>query len=165
MNLRFALLGVSMAALPLLPAPALAGVGEKYGSRDPVTCVSATEPVNGAPSMEQVKRYLACALEEEHLNSLRLITNLIVAVGSGQNADTVAGSLPGIDRDKLVYPLAGSYTSVMCGLQTAANVGRNCWEYDIATASGNCWRRLTGDWICLMTGFPGTPRHDVPPPM
>ena len=44
---------------------AQAGVGAKYGARDPAKCRSTKEPDKGAPTPEQVKRYVMCALEGE----------------------------------------------------------------------------------------------------
>ena len=48
-------------------------VGAKYGSREPATCPSMKDPVNGALFAEQVRRYVMCGAERETGSGLFLV--------------------------------------------------------------------------------------------
>src|SRR3569833_2372128 len=77
--------------LSFLPALARAeGLGAKYATRDPATCASKTEPATGAPSPEQVKRYLLSGSArrvgegEDSFHHLILMENVQVQIGKGR---------------------------------------------------------------------------------
>lgn len=145
---------------------AQAGVGAKYGARDPVKCKSTKEPDKGAPTPEQVKRYVKCAMEGEqgvappHLN---LLENVEVEIGKARpfnpNGDVYKSDA---DVNSPVYPIRGSYDMYICSPPVAPFrvLGKNCSVFGYPRATGACYRTTFGDWYCDMTQVGGTTQRD-----
>jgi hypothetical protein len=141
---------------------AQAGVGEKYGARDPRRCPAAKQPVRGAPSPAQAAQYLICGDEKEFANDLILLDDVKVEVGGARPFNPVVDrGVQNLDPKQPVYPIRGSFKSYQCshlvhkadGSIDQNSVGRNCSVYDYANAEGFCFKTTFGDWRCgMMTG-------------
>lgn len=137
-------------------AHAQAGVGAKYGARDPVTCKSKQEPAKGAPTPEQVKRYVRCGMEGESGVAppyLTLLDNVQVEIGKARPFNPKGDFLmTDADADSPVYPIRGSYDSYICRVLDPpfSIYGKNCSVFDLPRATGSCYRTTFGDWNCSM---------------
>ena len=144
------------------------GVGAKYGTRDPATCVSSKEPTKGVITPELAKKYLACHRERESSGrSLFLIENVTVEVGKGTPyLELPGGARPfGGDPSGLVYQIRGSLKVYSCGVVNAMTAaGRNCRTSEETKATGECFRDGFGDWICNMAGPESNELTEQPPP-
>lgn len=148
-----------------------AGVGSKYGTRDPYSCKSTKTPASGAISAEVAAQYVICSAEGETGGMLYLLENVKVEVGNGRRFNPNSDDYADIDQKSLLYPIRGSFTRFQCGAVSRGpilpNVGKNCNSGDQPNATGVCYRTTFGDWHCSMTDL----THDalnhfgVPPPM
>ena len=127
-------------------------VGAKYGSREPAVCPSLKEPVKGAPSAEQVRRYVICGAEGQSGSELFLLQDVKVEVGKGvPYRDIPQISRPGnADPDGLVYQIRGSLKRYMCARNSGDYLGKNCRVYDEPKATGECHKDNFGDWQCSL---------------
>ena len=143
------------ALLAMSTAPALAGVGDKYGTRDPATCADASQPKSGAPTPAQAAKYLACDQEKESGDQLYLIANAKVQVSGASrryNPNHDAGT--GVDEKKPVYDIRGSFDHYACSRKDSysakTNPGKTCAVSHEVAASGTCHHDTFGDWHCTM---------------
>ena len=145
---------------------AQAGVGAKYGARDPAKCRSTKEPDKGAPTPEQVKRYVMCALEGEQgvaPPNLTLLENVQVEIGKGRPFSPSADRYKSdADVNSPVYPIRGSYDMYICSPPVAPFrvIGNNCSVFGHSQATGACYRTTFGDWSCSMAPIGGTSQRD-----
>jgi len=138
----------------LTPAAEAAGLGAKYGTREPTSCTEMTAPANGALSAAQATQYLKCTTELESGQQLYLLEDVIVQVATkGRPYNPHNDSMPEIDTDQPIYAIRGSFVRYQCSRPDAdimQNVGRNCSSVDQPNAAGNCWKTTFGDWRCTM---------------
>lgn len=150
------------------PIHAHAGIGDRYGTRDPRTCESSREPVSGALTLEHAKRYVICQYEREFNvfgGVLDLIDSIQLELGKSRVANPMTDRLIDIDYDAPVYPIRGEYVKYRCrpytyrNTMTAAaprNTGRegdypgNCSRQIHSDAMGLCFKTTFGDWRCVM---------------
>jgi hypothetical protein len=158
----------SFFVLGLAAAFAQPGIGAKYGSRDPQTCDSTKEPTKGAPSVDQIRKYLPCHMEGTFNGGLYLIDDVNVQIGKGipyATFDILAR--PGdADPASVIYPIRGSFKKYQCFQAKDYPAGQNCTVYAEPKASGICWRTTFGDWTCNMSGGGSTvitPKMPPPP--
>lgn len=154
--------------------PKGAGVGAKYGARDPRTCPSRTAPAHGAPSAAQATQYVTCELEHgDGLQALWLVTNVKVQVASVSHPpNQVVREITAatIDPREPVWDLRGSFTSYRCDALaslTAQNdfaKTHNCWASEQQTATGYCYKDTFADWHCGLVGGALNWRTNVLPP-
>ena len=153
MNTLTRLVLISLVVLSGL-ACAQTGIGAEYGSRDPATCTSKRNPTRGAPTPEQVKRYLMCEMEKVmYPPYLTLLDNVQVEVGKGRPFNPFSdASLSDADQASLIYPIRGSYDMYTCSPPDRSTArGRNCLLTRQPHATGQCYRTTFGDWSCEMT--------------
>lgn len=140
-------------ACALSPAGA-AGLGAKYGTREPANCASTAAPDDGPPSAEQAAQYLKCTAEKESGQTLTLLEDVVVQVAAkGRPYNPGRESMPEIDTDQAIYALRGSFVRYQCSRpdpDIMQNVGKNCSSVDQPKAIGNCWKTTFGDWRCTM---------------
>jgi hypothetical protein len=83
-----------------------------------ITCAaSSTEPVKGAPTVEQAKAYFVCGVtgEKEAGGYLYLTSELTLEVAPGSRPYSAwTDSTPDIDPKQPVYSIRGSYVSYQC---------------------------------------------------
>jgi hypothetical protein len=130
------------------------GVGAKYGARDPFTCKSTKQPLQGAPSAEQAKAYLIGRFEKETgtgtLGQLYLTENVKLEIGKGRPFEQGDGS-GDADVSELVYPIRGSFTYYRCyPINSVYPVGQSCKKIESPNAEGFCYKTTFGDWRCSM---------------
>jgi len=131
------------------------GVGRRYGTREPKTCASRRDPLNGAPSVEQAREYFICDIEAERVTSLALVTNVRLEIASGRsfNAQTDSGRT-GVDPKQLIYDIRGSFTHFECRPpargDNAFSRTHNCSGFEEPAAQGSCYKNTFGDWHCTM---------------
>jgi hypothetical protein len=149
------------------------GVGAKYGSREPAKCASMKDPVKGAPSAEQARRYALCYGEGEkgdHPVVLYLLQDLKIDVGKGTPFKQLPfQNRPGTaDPDGLVYATRGTFKLYRCEPQITAgryiNVGKNCRTYDSPKVDGTCFRDNFGEWQCPLYPNLANKATEQPPP-
>jgi|HubBroStandDraft_1064217.scaffolds.fasta_scaffold00684_18 hypothetical protein len=152
------------------------GNADLFGARAPRTCASMKAPVQGPPSGTQAAQYFICAQERTALSptlTLFLLEDVNVEVGTGRPYSPVADGLAvDIDTRQPVYPIRGSYTSIICRAQSSGaagtrftgNIGHNCSTFDVPRAEGKCHKTAFGDWNCGMTGDLTNQRENQPPP-
>lgn len=150
-----------------------AGVGAKYGARDPRTCASRTVPARGAPSPAQVAQYMACGHEKELGGALYLLDQVqVTGVAAGRPYNRFEDRNMGdVDVRVPVYAIRGSYTEYSCSAvwnassDRAAHAGSNCVAYAHPHATGLCNKDTFGDWHCSMSdrNAPEPVRY-LPPP-
>jgi hypothetical protein len=149
------------------------GVGAKFGSREPATCSNLKDPVKGAPSADQVRRYFICGAEKQSGNDLWLVTDVKVEVGKGEAyRDIPQIHRPGnADPDGQVYQIRGGFKQYMCSTQHTtgmfANAGKNCRTYEHPKATGECHKDNFGEWQCSMRDWNSPDKYgtaDQPPP-
>ena len=135
------------------------GAGAKFGARDPRTCASRKDPVKGAPSADQLKRYFICDAEGVNYawgpGALTLVTDVTVEVGKGRPFNMALDSFPGIDPTQTIYPIRGKYTFWSCGElgKDGNEPGHSCLnknQHD--NAEGICYRDSFADWHCKFLG-------------
>lgn len=147
-----------------------AGVGAKYGTRDPFTCKSTKAPTHGAISPEWAAQYVKCSAEGETGGMLYLLKNVNVEVGSERAFNPNSDDYTDIDQSSPLYPIRGSFTRFQCGTVSRGsfmpNAGKNCNSGDQPNATGMCYRTTFGDWRCSMTDLThdALNRFGVPPP-
>ena len=147
-----------------------AGIGHKYGTRDPHVCKSTKAPAKGAITVRLAKEYLLCDTEAESGGFLYLLENVKVEVGKGRRYNPKSDDYTDIDSSSLVYPIRGSYTEFQCSAENRGsilyNIGKNCNSGDQPHALGLCYRTTFSDWHCSMMDMAhSTPsRFGVAPP-
>ena len=158
-----------LAIVATMPGFAQAGIGAKYATRDPATCVSKTEPEKGAPTSEQAKRYVICgsayrtAEGVDGYHRMILMENVRVEVGKGrpfQGGGYSDINMHDIDPRFPVYPIRGSYDMYQCSniavgdpWKSLSEPGKNCNVYEEHHATGSCYKTSFGDWDCSMNDF------------
>lgn len=173
MNGRFRIFTALLLALSLseLPRQAIAmdGSGEAWGSRDPGSCNSTK--LNPPPNPKQVGDLLRCKYDVDVSGELWLIENIEVKVGAGVPFVELYNTyeMENGDTGATVYPLAGSFTRVMCKTRKdialyGGDPERNCTTFDVPVAKGVCWPTTGDGWKCLMTGSSKATRERTPPP-
>jgi hypothetical protein len=165
-----------LTAVAMQTAPAQAGEGAKYGTRDPQTCASAKEPAKGAISAELARKYVICQKEEvAHTQGfIYLLENVTVEIGKGVPLlELSRGARPTDgDPDGVVYPIRGSLKEYQCAVASDGgalgprynNIGKNCNVYDEPKATGTCYRTTFGDWHCSMSDLNSRQIPNQPPP-
>jgi hypothetical protein len=153
------------AALAKLPTGN--GLGAQYGTRDPATCANRNVTITA----ETAKKLLACSSEGLLGDTLYLITDEVVRVGSPRafnyNQDAAATE---IDARQPVYDIRGSYTLYQCTrLSEEPNdfaKTHNCLKYPAAAGGyGRCYTDTFGDKRCEMSGGgPTQLKNQMPPP-
>lgn len=146
------------------------GDATPWGARDPGACPSIRP--KGAPSAAQVMTMLRCRHEmiERDGGELVLMEKLSVAVGGPMPFVAAYNSwvMPEADTRSQVYPIRGSFTWSHCKTRHDAgiygNPDLNCWEADVPTAKGVCWKTTFGDWSCLLSGPSIGRREPTAPP-
>lgn len=157
----FAALAAAGAIVCATSSSEAAGVGAKYDSREPHTCVSRTTPAKGPINAAQAKQYLQCDTETLTQRSsgqvLTLVTGLSVQVGAGRpfmmgSDDTGDNVDEGIDPHFTVYPIRGSFTEWTCYPLDAfgSGPGRNCTKQPMPHATGICFMSSFKEWHCNM---------------
>jgi hypothetical protein len=135
-----------------------AGVGAKYGSRDPYVCQSMKEPTSGAPSGQRLIDLVRCGSGGERLYSgqLYLLENVKVQIGKGRPYQPTDKAHK-LDPSKPVYPIRGSYDKYQCDAlnpklgMKGRNPTDNCSMYPNPKAEGICYTTTFGEWDCLMS--------------
>ena len=158
---------VFILAVPLVHAQA--GIGKKFGARDPRTCASTKEPARGGPSADQAKQYFICGIEGiNHFGSLKLVDNVTLEVGKGRPFDRRTDSTSDIDPSQTVYPIRGGFTMWVCEERTrvTGDPNKNCSRETYSKNTGICYRDTFGDWHCELSYSPNFREtdHNVPPP-
>ena len=131
-----------------------AGVGAKYGARDPYKCASYKAPEKGAPTAGQVRAYVIGQREYETGTGndavLYLTDNVTVEIGKGRPFERGDGS-DDIDTSEMVYPIRGTMTVYTCYPISKAHVeGKNCKKVEFPKAEGLCYKTTFGDWKCSL---------------
>lgn len=168
---RQSLLLASIAAIFLCGAFsstfAQAGIGAKYGARDPRTCKDRTQPKGSAISADKAKEYFLCS-EYTSGQNLYLYDEVTVQVGKARpynrNEDI---NMPNIDTTVPVTPIRGSLKLYQCSLVSdyMENRGKNCFVYDHPNAKGSCYKDSFAAWNCTMTDVDSQlVSKGVPPP-
>jgi hypothetical protein len=174
----FSVIGCTLLAL-LTPNVVIAQTTDYGTTRRPHTCPSRTEPKIGGPSVEQAKMYFLCdhewlrGTEGEKDSSVWLINDLTIQVAPVSRRFT-ENDLPfnwangrrslGMNPDKPVYDIRGSYTSYQCYIAKWAKVGKNCDVNYFSDSSGICFLDTFGGWHCRMIGGLVKTDKNVPPP-
>ncbi|BCM91646.1 hypothetical protein IAD21_03521 [Abditibacteriota bacterium] len=132
----------------------IAGVGSKYGTRDPYVPTDRSLPKTGPISAAQAKKYVIADTEKELGEQLYLAEDVIVQVGKGRpyNPDEDI-NFPDIDTKFPIYPIRGSLKKYDCSpiTQDKSNLNHNCSIYNEPNAKGACYKDTFGDWSCAMT--------------
>lgn len=139
-----------------------AGVGESYGSRDPVACPQ----VAGAGPTESEATALFRCVNEVEAGHLYLLEDVRLQIG-GSRPYQFGDGYPEIDRNLPVHPIRGSWVEYQCSnIKTYPGAGpNNCRVFDKANGSGICYRTTFGDWRCQMQGASANLRPGwMPPP-
>lgn len=148
---RFILAATALSGL--CAAASAAGLGAKYGTREPANCTAMAAP-DGPPSAEQATQYLQCTTERESGQQLILLENVSVQVAAkGRPFNPGREEMPEIDTDQPIYAIRGSFVRYVCARPDAdilQNVGKNCSSVEQPNAIGNCWKTTFGDWRCTM---------------
>ncbi len=160
---------VLFAALSGSAALAQAGIGARYGARDPVTCDSKKEPVNGPITPELAKRYFACDGEGNATGPLYLFEDIRIEIGPLVPFDQAAGNVrDDVDPNGPIYLIRGSFKKYQCDTVTTYsslnNVGKSCNIYDSPHGAGFCYRTKFGDWRCGLTDPAYRQIPNQPPP-
>jgi hypothetical protein len=169
---QFALIAVAIASIILLVASsrtnAQAGIGKKYGSRDPRTCADRTQPKGNTITAAKAKEYIECS-EFYDTQNLYLVDEVVVQTGSSRPYNPREDMrVSNIDVRIPVTPIRGHLKKYQCGQvnDIKHNAGENCFIYDWQNAKGLCYKDSFGDWQCTMSdGTAILPvKKDVPPP-
>ena len=158
---------VSMLALLALLFSALPSsaqdVGARFGSRDPRTCASRSEPLTA----ETARQYFICDQEfvvgpNASGESIYLVADVKVQLGRPRAFDPLTDTFEfaqtnAIDPSQKVVPIRGSFNEYVCGKigQINAPAGSNCNLTTNPHAMGLCFVNSFGDWHCTMTDLGG----------
>jgi len=153
--MRFVVLVLSAVAAQNLAAQA--GVGAKFGSRDPFVCASKTEPTSGPPSGQRLVELLRCGSGGERVydGQLYLLENVKAEIGKGRPYQ-ITDFARKLDPSKPVYPIRGSFDKYQCSQlnpkihMKGRNPGDNCSLYPQPNAEGICYTTTFGEWDCVM---------------
>lgn len=168
------LLGACLALAVLPAAPAQAGVGDDFGTRDPAVCLLRYDPAKGAPALAQAARYFICDTEKvgDMGASMVLVDEVRLSIDAkGRAYDPKADDFaihadPGLP----VYPISGDFRLYQCGRKTSAewmaDPGHACRYEEYFRRSGLCWKNLGGEWHCAIPYHvkPTRSVHSVAPP-
>ena len=161
---------LALPALFALAMPAAAESGARWGARDPVAC---TELVQAEPpTADQAAQLFKCANERvTSSDELWLMEKIQLQIAGPRPFADFYESLvmEYADTTKPVYPLRGSWVSVVCRPQDAVKItggdpALNCRETDLDKGIGACWLTTFGDWRCAANGTIGTSRANTAPP-
>jgi hypothetical protein len=151
-------------------AVAMEGNAAAWGARDPGRCTPIR--LKAAPSRQQVAAMVRC--KHELINSgsgeLWLMENLTVTIGARTPFAAMYNTfvMEHADVRSAVYPIRGSFTRSICKSRADAaiygNPDLNCYETDVPSASGVCWKTSFGDWRCLLNGASAGRREPTSPP-
>lgn len=124
-------------------------VGERYGTREPRTCVSTKAPLKGPITADLAAKYFICTYEGEASSLLYLLDNVKFEVGGGIPYKAIMGhrSLPQIDVKQPVYPIRGSYTRYVYQRIYDKNEKAR-YSVENVKADGYCYKTTFGDWQC-----------------
>ncbi|MGA9041658.1 MAG: hypothetical protein WB421_14090 [Terriglobales bacterium] len=163
---------LALAAIVSAQVSAESGIRSRYGTRDPVSCGSRKEPVTGAISEEQARRYFTCGLEskagiERTDGQVFLVEELKLKVGEA--APEGSAPIPDAAGISAVYPISGSFVLYACvPISTTPltyNKGKNCSVKTQPNANGWCYKNINGDWRCDMIDTRNrTMQIEMPPP-
>jgi hypothetical protein len=148
------LLMISVLLFSITPAHGQAGVGKKYGTRDPFVCKSTKEPATGAPSSSQIKNYVKCKAEKTGGCCIWLMENVQVEIGKSRPFSSWSDvGNPDIDNSQPVYPIRGTYDDYQCSPPSVAGgfglpKGQNCSVKKGALFAGICYKTTFSDWSC-----------------
>jgi hypothetical protein len=174
----FSIIGCTLLVL-LTPNLLFAQTNDYGTTRRPATCPSRTEPKTGAPSVEQAKMYFKCdyewlrGVDGKQDSSVWLINDLNIKVAPVSRRTTPndfyfnnrnGGTQLGMDPDKPVYDIRGSYTSYICTIASWRKVGKNCDVNYFSNSTGICFLDTFGEWHCRMIGGQMKSERNVPPP-
>jgi hypothetical protein len=171
-NPRTMFMSVAMLALGAMTVAAQSGDGKRYGARDPQTCASKKDPVNGPPTAAQFRKYFICDNEfVQHAGAigdfLYLVTDVTLEVGKGRPFNHLTDSFQNVDPSQTVYPIRGGYVAWQCTAlgQVNGDPGKNCSRNDASKVEGTCYKDAFGDWHCHMCCALGSAaRRGFPPP-
>ena len=178
MTSRPALLALLGAALLLLPPPQAkaadpnvlvpqAGIGAKFGSRDPFRCTSKVAPATGLITPQLAAQYVVCQSEKlNHIGWLFLVNNVRVEVGSPlSHAAVIDLMITDGQQGGPVLPIRGSFDNYLCSpLDATTPPGHNCALWHETHATGHCYRTAFGDWSCHMSDLNAQQVPNQPPP-
>jgi len=161
-------------AVALASGSALAGLGDDFGARDPASCPFRDAPKTGAPSQQQMLRYLACDVEKigDMGEYLYLIGEPLLEIApKGRALDPKSDVLARDADPKLpVFDVRGYFRYYRCGRKTSiawtTNPGHACRYQQYEDAKGLCWRDAHAEWHCMMDFTFDLKRtiHDAVPP-
>ncbi len=158
---------ILLGAIALSTAAVAAGVGAKYGARDPVTCASRSGPLNA----QTAAKFFACDAEQEWSENLYLVTDVKVQVApKGRPFNIRTDSFPQVDPSKPIYDIRGSFRHWQCSprqsLEWDNHPGSACNYGDQPNAIGECYTDTFGDWHCklLDVNHASSTVFHVPPP-
>jgi len=166
------LLIVAAAVLPI--APAIAGVGDDFGSRDPAVCPLRDAPAKGPPSAPQMVRYFAC--DTEKVGDLGATMYLLgeVRLKSAPRARAYDGKTDVIavnaDPGQPVYEVGVDFRIYQCrrkdSAEGLASPGHACRYQNFYGHTGLCWKAIGGNWHCALPYRidPARTVHGVAPP-
>lgn len=145
--------------------------GERYGSREPQTCLDMKAPARGAITAALATKYFTCQSEGIQGQYLYLVENVKTEVGAGRpynpNMDL---NVPEINVKFPLYPIRGSFTKYQCKdpqIDYIKIPGRTCNRTEMPNAKGFCYKTTFGDWSCNMLDLDGKNENyfpDVAPP-
>ncbi|MEH2444048.1 hypothetical protein [Nostoc sp.] len=173
----FSIIGGTLLVL-LMPNLLVAQTNDYGTTRRPATCPSRTKPKTGAPSVEQAKMYFICdyeglgGIQGERGSYMWLVGDINIEVAPVSRRFTPndlpfnnrnGGTQLGMDPDKPVYDIRGSYTSYSC-FNWPDKVGRNCDVDYFSDSTGICFLDTFGGWHCRMIGGQMKSERNVPPP-
>ncbi len=145
--------------------------GERYGSREPQTCVDQKAPAKGAITAALAAKYFICKAEGISGQYLYLVENVKVEVGGGIPYAAIKNrTFPEIDVNHPVYPIRGSVSKYQCKDPQTDYInieGRNCNRTEEPNAKGYCYKTTFGDWSCYMLDLDSKNENyfpDVKPP-
>ena len=135
---------------------AQAGIGAKYGSRDPITCADTKAPAKGAITVALATQYARCVAEGADRDNIWLLEDLKIQVGAATPYNPKDHYPADINVKAPVYPLRGSYKRYACAPITDEkgweNRGANCTVFYNTKATGVCFKTNFGDWYCGIGG-------------
>lgn len=172
MQIRFLLLPALMSVLMLPCCFAQAGIGAKFGTRDPRDCTLTQD----SPSAAQLQQIFICEMEVFTPSSsfgdrLSLVSNVTTQFGRPRayNATTDSNHT-GIDPSQPVYDARGSYIWFECFVpqpgapSTFPQPGRNCFRHVSPGTAGIAFRDTFGEWHVKLCCSPSPDAHYYAPP-
>jgi hypothetical protein len=133
-----------------------------YQARNPRLC----KPVSAPPMPGQVRALIQCTMDQDRATGLFLMQDVHAEISQPRayNGDTDS-SLPEIDMNAPIFPLAGSLKVFWCSpIGVGYPAGRNCQLMPTPSAMGSCWRTTFGDWKCNLIGPAPDSRKNLPGP-